>query len=611
MLAPDSESAASFHAACVCGSGLAPAQCCGRDVEGAPSPAVPDTLSSLARDAAAAIEAGDLAGAGRSALALLTEAPDHVGGLAALCRLRQSTGPGTAVLALLRRLVQLEPNVLWIRQDLARHLLAATLLGEAEGHARDAIRLDPQNLRSHHLLGMILTEAHRPQVGEFHYRRAIALSGASADPILLANCAWNLKLQGRLEESRRLYEQSAAGDPGVLKTWLGWAQMEEAARDLERSHALLDQAEQIDPESFDVKAFRVTVLARQGALPEALDLLDLLAGRRPDGLTPDEELQKGQILDKLGRFDEAFAAFAKAKHLLRIGGRRYDQEAAEQLIRRLGSFFIASRLQILPRAEPAGGPQPAFIVGAPRSGTTLVEQMLSMHPAIAAGDELPCLSNVTGTMPGVLNSPLAYPEALAELWMGDQQDGLERLRDDYLRGARQAGAPVRGKSFFTDKTPFNEIHLGLIALLFPKAPVIHLLRHPLDVVLSMFSHNMTHGFDCSVDLAGAAQYYARTMGLVAHYRREVQQRYLSVRYEDLVREPEAQLRRMLGLIGVGFDRRCLNFHENRRYARTASYAQVTEALYVRSCNRYRNYLRHLRPIIPILEPVIFELGYEI
>ncbi len=92
--------------------------------------------------------------------------------------------------------------------------------------------------------------------------------------------------------------------------------------------------------------------------------------------------------------------------------------------------------------------------------------MLSMHPAIAAGDELPCLSNVTGTMPGVLNSPLAYPEALAELWMGDQQDGLERLRDDYLRGARQAGAPVRGKSIFTDKTPFNEIHLGLIALLF-------------------------------------------------------------------------------------------------------------------------------------------------
>ncbi len=130
---------------------------------------------------------------------------------------------------------------------------------------------------------MILTEAHRPQVGEFHYRRAIALSGASADPILLANCAWNLKLQGRLEESRWLYEQSAAGDPGVLKTWLGWAQMEEAARDLKRSHALLDRAEQIDPESFDVKAFRVTVLARQGALSEALHLLDLLARQRPDG----------------------------------------------------------------------------------------------------------------------------------------------------------------------------------------------------------------------------------------------------------------------------------------------------------------------------------------
>ena len=100
----------------------------------------------------------------------------------------------------------------------------------------------------------------------------------------------------------------------------------------------------------------------------------------------------------------------------------------------------------------------------------------------------------------MLTSPLAYPEALAELWMGDQSDGLDELRDYYLQRARQLGDRAKARAWFTDKMPLNETHLGLIALMFPEAPIIHVLRHPLDVVLSVFSNHLTHGFYCAYDL---------------------------------------------------------------------------------------------------------------
>jgi len=211
----------------------------------------------------------------------------------------------------------------------------------------------------------------------------------------------------------------------------------------------------------------------------------------------------------------------------------------------------------------------------------------------------------------MLASPLAYPEALCELWLGDQLEGLDNLRDYYLQRARQLGALRQGARWFTDKMPLNETHLGLIGLIFPQAPIIHILRHPLDVVLSVYSNHLTHGFYCAYDLMSVARHYALVAELVEHYRREMTLRYLAVRYEDVIDGQEEKVREMLEFIGAPYDRRCLDFHENRRYARTASYAQVTEKLYDRSRYRYRAYRNELKPVIPILEPIIARLGYAI
>jgi hypothetical protein len=153
---------------------------------------------------------------------------------------------------------------------------------------------------------------------------------------------------------------------------------------------------------------------------------------------------------------------------------------------------------------------------------------------------------------------------LSELWLGDHVEGLDNLRDYYLQRARQLGAMRDGADWFTDKMPLNETHLGLIGLIFPRASIIHVLRHPLDVVLSVFSNHLIHGFLCAYDLTSIPRHYVLVSELVEHYRREASLRYLAVRYEDVIDSQEEKVRDMLAFGGAPFDPRCLDFHENRR-----------------------------------------------
>ena len=599
---------------CACGSGLRAIRCCQLDISRLPSREAVRPLLAVVERAVQLHNQGVTAEAERLCLEVLELAPGQLDALSVLYQIRKAAGRHGAADALLRRIVALHPNTFWATNDLALALMARGAILEAEIHARNAVRIAPENPQSHNLMGMILTEANRPQTGEYHYRRVLQLSGRR-DPIVLANLAWNLKNQGKMSESRALYEESVEQDPGVLQSLLGWARMEEADRNFDRAAELLDQAERLAPGNPSIQLSRAVVYGRTRAYGQALAVLDAIAGQKGDGagLGANELLEKGRLLDKMGRYEEAFAAFSEGKRLCReVSGLNYLADAAQQMTERLKGFFTETRLKILPRAEPREDTaQPLFILGFPRSGTTLVEQTLSAHPRIVAGDELPYVNEITGAMPRMLNSPLGYPEALAELWMGDQHRGLDELRDYYLDRVRHLGIAVPGTGWFTDKMPLNEMHLGLIGLMFPRAPMIHVLRHPLDVVLSTFSNHLTHGFYCSYALETAARHYRLTMELVEHYRGEMTLRYLPIRYEDIVDDQEASVRRMLDFIGEPFDQRCLDFTQNRRYARTASYAQVTEPLYDDSRYRYRHYLKQLEPIVPVLEPVIQRLGYTI
>ena len=596
---------------CACGSGLSRLRCCDLNLAMLGASEAHRHLVPLEERAVQAARTGATETAERLALDVLELAPGRTGALSVLYNIRKAQGQAAAAEALISRIVTLEPNNFWATNEIALLLLNKGALAQAELHARNAVRIAPENAQSHYLMGMILTEAHRPAIAEYHYGRALELSGAR-DPIVLANLAWCLKTQGKMDAARVLYAESLEGAPNVLQTLLGAARLEEADRQLAAALALLDRAEAAHPGNPSIMLTRAVVLGRQKKAADAVAILDSMAAGDAQ-LGASELLEKGRLLDQMGHYAEAFAAYEAGKARLREAtGTVYLAAHAQQMAARLKGFFTAERLRTLPRAAVrADLAQPLFVLGFPRSGTTLTEQTLTAHPRIAAGDELPFIAEITNLMPRMLESPLSYPEALAELWMGDHRDDLNNLRDHYFRRVAQLGIVPEGAAWFTDKMPLNEFDLGLIALVFPQSPLIHVIRHPLDVVLSVFSNLLTHGYFCAYALESVAQHYALTMDLVEHYRREMNLRYLPVRYEDMVDDQEASIRRILTFIGESFDPRCLDFHENRRYARTASYAQVTEKLYDRSRFRYRHYLSQLQPVLPILAQVIERLGYTV
>lgn len=606
--------------ACPCGSGLSRARCCTLDLSTLGAPEATRHLLPLEQRAIHAHQQG-AAVAEQLAIDVLELAPGLIGALSVLYEIRKAQRRPVAAEALLRRIVLLAPNTVWATHEIVMVLLGKGDILEAERHARNAVRIAPDHPQSHYLMGLAMTEAYRPAVGEFHYRRARSLVG-TADAFFLSNYALCLKNQGKMQPARALYQQALDQSPDCLPALMGFARLEEADRNLDAALSLLDRAEAVSPGNPSVRLLRAVVLGRLDNTAAALGLIEATscpsaeaapAEPGPDGteLGPSELLEKGRLLDKMGRHEEAFAAFTDGKNRLRqISGQAYLSDYAEAMARRLKSFFIAGRMRALPLAGMRRDmPQPIFIVGFPRSGTTLLEQTLSAHPRISAGDELPIIIELTNLMPRLLDSPMAYPEALAELWMGDHAEDLDILRDHYLRKAAQLGAITDGCAWFTDKMPLNETHLGLISLLFPQSPILHLIRHPLDVVLSVFSNLLTHGHYCGYALESAAAHYALTMDLVEHYRAELSLRYMPVRYEDLTEAQEPTIRRVFDFVGEPFDRVCLSFHQNTRYARTASYAQVAQQLYTSSRYRYRNYVRQLENVIPILQPWIERLGY--
>ena len=261
---------------CDCGSGLRAVRCCSLQFGALPPAEASRHLVPLVERALQAHRQGANETAERLCLDVLELAPDRPGALSVLYEIRKAQGNARAAEALIRRIVALDPNNLVATNELTLILLGRGSLAEAEIHARNAVRIAPENPQAHNLMGMIMTEANRPQIGEHHYRRVLELT-AQRDPILLANLAWNLKNQGRMDEARELYQEAVTAAPDIRQTLLGFARLEEADRHFDAAGKVLDTMQERFPNDPAVRLTRAVLLGRQRKYDEAVALMSSAA----------------------------------------------------------------------------------------------------------------------------------------------------------------------------------------------------------------------------------------------------------------------------------------------------------------------------------------------
>jgi hypothetical protein len=350
----------------------------------------------------------------------------------------------------------------------------------------------------------------------------------------------------------------------------------------------------------------------QGALPQ---LEALLALPLPDHERAWVLLELGKLLDRTGQHERAFEAFEQGQALAgrQLAAQRVDRAHFPALLGALAAHYAqpAAPAPSAPDALAAATPCPAFLLGFPRSGTTLMEQVLLAHPGVRSIDEEEVLGETLRALPQTIGRSIAYPADLPTL----TTDERVALRRDYHRRLLAVLGPIDGEppARVVDKMPLNIVHIGFIRALFPEAPLLVMLRDPRDCALSGFMQSfvptvaMIH-FD---SIAGSAALYARVMDCWLAARELPGVDALELRYEDLVQDLEAQARRAVALLGLPWDPAVLRYRDGvaGRYISTPSRQDVAKPMFSRARGRWRRYQAQLEPVLDGLAPYVRALGY--
>jgi len=332
---------------------------------------------------------------------------------------------------------------------------------------------------------------------------------------------------------------------------------------------------------------------------EVEDMLELVGDVR---IPPEGQVQLNNALglefEHRKDYDQAFA-FLDRGNQLRREREFYNPEEKEALADDLIGVFTRQFLEDNHRhGDP--GPTPIFIVGLPRSGSTLIEQILSSHSMVDGTHELHDLDAAIRSNRVQSGRGAHYPESVAKL----DTDGFKSLGSEYIRRTQQYRG---GRPFFTDKYPNNFVHVGLLHLILPNAKIINTRRHPLDSCFGSFKQLFASGQSFSYDLIELGEYYLRYQRLMDHWHEVLPGKVLDVRYEDVVADLEGQVKRMLEYCELGWEESCLRFHETNRAVKTPSSEQVRRPIYSTAVNTWRRYERHLEPLIEVLEPLLLKL----
>ena len=498
---------------------------------------------------------------------LLAQDPDNTRALRMLGNIAMEAHRFRAARRLLERATELAPGVAVGWTDLANVYLKRDMYDEALEMVQRAIDIDPAFAHSYVVRGNILTRAQRHEESLIAYQEALDVSPMNIGA--LSGMGHVLKTIGRQEEAIDVYRKCLQAQPTYGEVYWSLANLK----------------------TFQFSADEVKLME------ELIELEDL----------PDEP--KVNILVSLGKqyeseknHDKAFEYYRRGNDLRRTY-ETYDpvqtQVVHDRIIEVFNPDFFKERTGY---GDPS--PAPILIVGLPRSGSTLIEQILASHSMVEGTMELPDLGRTINQLNsrsrGKGKGRVEYPEAV----IGLDDDQVAALGHDYLESTLRYRTD---KPFFIDKMPNNFSSVGFLQLILPNAKVINARRHPLDSCLGSYKQLFFKGQSFTYDQFELGHYYLQYQRIMDHWHEVLSGKVLDVHYEQMVQDQENQTRRILEYLGLPWEDQCLRFYETERAINTASSEQVRQPIYTKALNFWRNYESHLGELIETLEPLLKDL----
>ncbi len=491
---------------------------------------------------------------------ILRHDPHNVDAIRLLGLIAAQAGRAVEAESLLQKAISLAPDFLAAILDLGRLLKEQDRYAEALECFDRALTLDAASPQAHFLRASTLAPAAFTHEAIDAYRRCLQLRPGHIGALI--GLGHLLKAIGRYEEAVASYNECIRQRPDLGETYWSLA---------------------------NLKTYRF----------DAATVAEMERRVGGSGLTAQSEVN---FLFALGKAYEDRSDFERAWHFYSTGNTKqraevaYDPVLTEVTNDRLVKVFSADFLQAQ-RGVGHPDPAPIFILGLPRSGSTLLEQILASHSQVEGTSELPYLGRVATWLNRNRADGINYPEAVREL----EPQNFESLGKDYLAYAqlhRRSGAPR-----FIDKMPNNFPNIGFLSMILPNARIIDARRHPLDACVSCYRQLFAKGQNFTYDLTEIGEYYLQYQRMMDHWAEVLPGRVLTVQYEQVVTDFEAQVRRLLDFCGLAWEDACLRFYESDRPVRTPSAEQVRQPIYDRSIGHWRNYAQHLDELITVIEPI--------
>lgn len=515
------------------------------------------------RQAAVAMNRNDIPQAERLLKAYLHDSPTDVPAMRMLAEVAMRVGRDEDARSLLERALELAPGFAPARYQLAVVLHRRNEPSQALAEIERLLAADPRNPAYRNLAAVILS-----RVGEY-------------------------------ERSSRMYAELLKEYPANAKVWLSWGHVLKTEGRQEDCIGAYRNALERDPafgEAYwslaNLKTFRFTeadFAAMRAKLEDpALDEVNRIH----------LHFALGKALEDAGEYASSFEHYAKGNALHRTRN-PYDADQNTARMRHLKSVFDADYFAARPEGGCPDG-SPIFIVGMPRAGSTLLEQILSSHSAVEGTTELPELITMARELRALADRDDigAYAEVLAAI----PADALRELGERYIERTRVHRKTDR--RYFIDKMPNNFLHVAMIRLTLPNAKIIDARRHPMACCFSNFKQHYARGQRFSYDLGDMGRFYVDYVALMAHFDAVLPGRVHRVFYERIVEDTEAEVRRLLDYCGLPFEPECLRFFENERPVRTASSEQVRQPIYRDGMDQWRHYEPWLDPLKSALGPVL-------